>query len=111
MLGSGTPCSDKVTSALTQLAGEGRSKEVFLAAVHDMVSGMTKLCGPTAPPSASLTLQQVRQTSFRDDYCALLSRPCITTLVYILGVKGLLSFKLYYYSNTSGTDVHRMGRY
>lgn len=50
---------DKVTSALTQLAGEGRSKQVFLGSVRDMVSGVTKLCGPNAPRSAYDTLQQV----------------------------------------------------
>lgn len=55
-------CSDKITSALTQLAGEGRSKEVFLAAVREAVVGMTKLCGFNAPPSAYITLQQARQT-------------------------------------------------
>ena len=53
-------CSDKITSALTQLAGEGRSKEVFMAAVREAVVGMTKLCGLTAPPSAYITLQQAR---------------------------------------------------
>ncbi|CAL8463713.1 g3247 [Coccomyxa elongata] len=54
--------SDKITSALTQLAGEGRSKEAFLAAVREVVVGMTKLCGFTAPPSAYMTLQQLLET-------------------------------------------------
>ncbi|KAK9917910.1 hypothetical protein WJX75_009504 [Coccomyxa subellipsoidea] len=54
--------SDKITSALTQLAGEGRSKEVFLAAVREAVVGMTKLCGFNAPPSAYITLQQLLET-------------------------------------------------
>lgn len=52
-------CSEKISSALTQLAGEGRSKELFLAAVREAIAGMTKLCGFNAPPSAYITLQQV----------------------------------------------------
>lgn len=46
-------------SALTQLAGEGRSKEAFLQAMRDATTGMTKLCGPSAPASVYVTLQQV----------------------------------------------------
>jgi len=51
--------SDKIISALTQLAGEGRSKEAFLQAMRDATVGMTKLCGPSAPSSVYTTLQQV----------------------------------------------------
>ena len=54
-------CSDKIISALTQLAGEGRSKEAFLQAMRDATVGMTKLCGPSAPSSVYTTLQQVRR--------------------------------------------------
>ena len=46
-------------SALTQLAGEGRSKEAFLQAMRDATTGMTKLCGPSAPNSVYVTLQEV----------------------------------------------------
>ena len=53
------PCSEKIISALTQLAGEGRSKEAFLQAMRDATNGMTKLCGPSAPASVYTTLQQV----------------------------------------------------
>ena len=54
------PCSEKIISALTQLAGEGRSKEAFLQAMRDATNGMIKLCGPSAPASVYTTLQQVR---------------------------------------------------
>ena len=53
------PCSEKIISALTQLAGEGRSKEAFLQAMRDATNGMIKLCGPSAPASVYTTLQQV----------------------------------------------------
>lgn len=52
-------CSEKIISALTQLAGENRSKEAFLQAMRDATTGMTKLCGPSAPASVYTTLQQV----------------------------------------------------
>lgn len=52
--------SDKMTSALTQLAGEGRSKALFLAAVREAVAGCCKLAGRDAPPSVYVTLQHVR---------------------------------------------------
>ena len=52
-------CSEKIISALTQLAGEGRSKEAFLQAMRDATNGMIKLCGPSAPASVYTTLQQV----------------------------------------------------
>ena len=53
-------CSDKVTSALTQLAGEGRSKAAFLGTVREAVGGLMQLAGRDAPPSVYLTLQHVR---------------------------------------------------
>ena len=52
-------CSEKIISALTQLAGENRSKEAFLQAMRDATIGMTKLCGPSAPASVYTTLQHV----------------------------------------------------
>lgn len=57
------PCSEKIISALTQLAGEGRSKEAFLQAMRDATNGMIKLCGPSAPASVYTTLQQVCHVS------------------------------------------------
>ena len=59
------PCgarSDKATSALTQLAGEGRSKAAFLGAVREAVGGLMQLAGRDAPPCVYLTLQHVRRT-------------------------------------------------
>ena len=60
LTGALTWCSEKIISALTQLAGENRSKEAFLQAMRDATLGMTKLCGPSAPASVYTTLQQVR---------------------------------------------------
>ncbi|CAL5224212.1 g6858 [Coccomyxa viridis] len=54
--------SEKIISALTQLAGENRSKEAFLQAMRDATTGMTKLCGPSAPASVYTTLQQMLET-------------------------------------------------
>ena len=70
-------CSEKIISALTQLAGENRSKEAFLQAMRDATIGMTKLCGPSAPASVYTTLQQVWLQACRDQgsLCAYLKPP------------------------------------
>ena len=52
--------SERLTRALTQLAGEGRSKALFLAAVREAIAGLTKLAGRDAPPAVYTTLQHVR---------------------------------------------------
>ena len=55
--------SERLTRALTQLAGEGRSKEAFLAAVREVTAGLTKLAGREAPPAVYATLQHVRRVA------------------------------------------------
>ena len=53
------PCSEKIISALTQLAGEGRSKEAFLQAMRDATNGMIFFLFDSATTYFYTTLQQV----------------------------------------------------